>query len=136
MRFVQDILNHMGAAGTGSPLFPAGYVAGTIAIGAGQAGAPQQLLALVQAQLDPNCPGAGQEVTLQTDSSGALYVGEPNAVGPLSTTNYGYCLDAAQSGFVAGASRTYRTAFPGSHSPVGSLSVLMTGAGTFHVEVA
>lgn len=126
----------MGAAATGNPLFPAGYVAGTVTISAGQAGVPQQLLALIQAQIDPNCPGAGQEVTLQTDNSGALYVGEPNKIGPLSASNYGYCLDTAQSGFVAGASRTYRTAFPGAHSPVGSLFVLMTGAGTFHVEVS
>jgi hypothetical protein len=115
---------------------PAGYVAGTITISAGQANTPQQLLTLIQAQLDPNCPGAGQEVTLQTDSSGAVYVGEQNLVGALSTTNYGYCLDKAQTGFVGGASRTYRTSFPGSHSPVGDLSVLMITSGTFHVEVA
>ena len=126
----------MGAAGTGSPLFPAGYVAGTITISAGQANVPQQLLALIQAQLDPNCPGAGQEVTLQTDTSGALYVGEQNSTGPLSTTNYGYVLDKGQTGFVAGASRTYRTTFPGTHSPVGDLMVLMAASGTFHVEVA
>ena len=126
----------MGASATGIPLFAAGYVAGTITISAQQAGVPQQLLALVQAQLDPNCPGAGQEVTLQTDSSGALYVGEQNKAGALSTTNYGYVLDAAQTGLVAGASRTYRTSFPGAHSPVGDLSVLMTAAGTFHVEVS
>lgn len=127
----------MGAAGTGSPLFPAGYVAGTITISAGQANVPQQLLALIQAQLDPNCPGAGQEVTLQTDTSGALFVGEQNSAGPLSTTNYGYVLDKSQvAGYLAGASRTYRTTFPGTHSPVGDLMVLMAAAGTFHVEVA
>ena len=127
----------MGAAGTGSPLFPAGYVAGTITISAGQANVPQQLLALIQAQLDPNCPGAGQEVTLQTDTSGALYVGEQSPLGgALSTTNYGYVLDKSQvAGYLAGASRTYRTTFPGTHSPVGDLMVLMAAAGTFHVEV-
>jgi hypothetical protein len=126
----------MGAFAAGSPLFPAGYVAGTITISAGQANVPQNLLTLIQAQLDANCPGAGQEVTIQTDTSGAVYVGEPNLIGALSTSNYGYVLDKAQSGFVGGASRTYRTAFPGSHSPVGSLNVLMTSSGTFHVVVA
>ncbi len=125
----------MGALGTGSPLFPSGYVAGTITISAGQANAPQNLLTLIQAQLDANCPGAGREVTLQTDSSGVLYVGETNLIGDLSTTNYGYALDKAQTGFTAGASRTYRTTFPGTHSPVGDLMVLMAASGTFHVEV-
>lgn len=126
----------MGAYATGSPLLPSGYVSGTITISSGQAGTPQALLTLIQAQLDPNCKGVGREVTLQTDSSGPLYVGSPNNVGALSTTNYGYVLDKAQSGFLAGASRTYRTQFPGEASPVESLSVLMTATGTFHVEVA
>ena len=119
----------MGAYATGSPLFPTGYIAGTITISAGQANAPQQLLALIQAQLDGNCPGAGYEVNLQADSSGALYVGRQSTIaGALSTTNYGYVLPV-------GASRTYRSGFPGSHSPVGDLQVLMAAAGTFHVEV-
>jgi hypothetical protein len=120
----------MGAYATGPPLFPAGYVAGTITIGAGQAGTPQQLLALIQAQLDPNCPGAGQEVTLQSDSTGALYIGRASSLaGALSATNFGYVLPAGIS------SRTYRTSFPGSHSPVGDLQVFMASTGTFHVEV-
>lgn len=121
----------MGAAATGSPLYPAGYVAGTITF-AGSA--PLQLLALIQAQLDANCPGAGREVTIQADASGPVYVGEANKIGALSTTNYGYVLDAA-SGSLAGASRTYRTTFPGTHSPVGDLMVLMADGQTFHVEV-
>jgi len=123
----------MGAVGTGFPLYPAGYVSGTITLPDGN---PHNLLALVQAQLDPNCPGAGQEVTLQADSTGPLYVGAPNTIGALATTNYGYVLDKAQAGFVAGASRTYRTTFPGNHSPVGDLWVLGTTNMTFHVEVA
>ncbi len=117
----------MGAAATGPPLFPAGYVAGTITISAGQANSPQQLLALIQAQLDPNCPGAGQEVTIQAESL-TVYVGRTNKVGDLSNTNYGYQL-------TAGSSRTYRaTSLPGAWSPVGDLQVYMA-AGTFHVEV-
>ena len=118
----------MGAFATGTPLLPSGYVAGTITISAGQANVPQQLLALIQAQLDLNCPGAGQEVTIQATSA-SLYVGrESPLAGPLSSSNYGYVL-------VAGASRTYRTTFPGAHSPVGDLQVLMTATGTFQVEV-
>ena len=123
----------MGAAATGIPLFPAGYVAGTIALSDSN---PHQLLALIQAQLDANCPGAGQEVTIQADSSGPLYVGRQTTLGgALSTSNYGYVLDKANTGFVAGASRTYRSSFPGNSSPVGDLMVLMSGGGTFHVEV-
>lgn len=122
----------MGAAGTGFPLMPSGYTAGTITLANTN---PNNLLTLIQAQLDKNCIGAGQEITIQADSSGPLYIGETNLVGDLSTSNYGYVLDKAQSGFVAGASRTYRSGFPGHGSPVGDLMVLMNPAGTFHVEV-
>ena len=119
----------MGASATGFPLYPSGMVAGTIAIGSAQANVPQSLLALIQAQLDPNCTGTGQEVNIQTDT-GSLYVGRPSPLGgALATTNYGYLL-------TAGSSRTYRSSFPGNNSPVGDLSVLMTAAGTFHVEVS
>ncbi|SRR6266478_6034045 len=117
----------MGAAATGPPLFPAGYTAGTITISAGQANTPLQLLALIQAQLDPNCPGAGEEVTIQAESV-TLYIGRESKLGgPLSSSNYGYLL-------TGGSSRTYRSGFPGAHSPVGDLQVYMA-AGTFHVEV-
>ena len=126
----------MGAYATGPPLFPAGYVAGKITISAGNAGTPLPLLSLIQAQLDSNCPGAGQEVTIQADTSGAVYVGRASTLGgALSTSNYGYVLDPGTS-TVAGASRTYRSSFPGNNSPVGDLQVLMAAAGTFHVEVA
>lgn len=118
----------MGAFATGSPLIPSGYVGGTITISAGIANTPQQLLALIQLQLDVNCKGAGYEITIQA-TTGNLYVGrESPSGGPLSTTNYAYVL-------VPGASRTYRSSFPGEHSPVGDLQVLMTAAGSFQVEV-
>jgi hypothetical protein len=115
----------MGAAATGFPLMPSGYVAGTITL---SDSLPHSLLALVQAQLDQNAAGAGYEVNLQTDASGALYVGRFNAIGALSSTNYGYQLPAG------GSSRTYRSGFPGAHSPVGDIQVLMVGGGTFHIE--
>jgi hypothetical protein len=111
-----------------------GYVAGTITISAGQAGVPQNLLALIQQQLEPNCPGAAQEVTIQATVSN-VYVGRYNAIGPLSTANFGYVLQAAFSGSVAGSSRTYRSSFPGHGSPVNDLQVVLTAAGSFQVEV-
>ena len=119
----------MGAAATGYPLLPVGYVGGTITISAGQAGTPQNLLALIQAQLDPNCPGSGQEIQIQSDASGPVYIGRSNLAGALSATNYGYQLPYAFT------SRTYRSGFPGASSPVGDLWVFMAAAGTFHVEV-
>lgn len=119
----------MPTGSTFNPMNPPSYIAGTITISAGQAGTPQSLLTLIQNQLNPNCPGSGMEVNLQTDDSGALFVGVANKIGALSNTNYGYQLGAG------GVSRTYRTSFPGASSPVGSLQVLMNSAGTFHVEV-
>lgn len=118
----------MGALGTGFPLLPSGYVGGTITISAGQANAPQQLLALIQAQLDKNCKGAGYEITIQATTA-SVYIGRESPLGgPLSATNYAYVL-------LAGSSRTYRSSFPGEHSPVGDLQVFMTATGSFQVEV-
>ena len=106
---------------------PSGYVAGTITL---SDSLPHQLLTLIQSQLDPNAAGAGYEVDLQTDASGALYVGRQSQLGGvLSSTNYGYQLPAG------GSSRTYRSGVTGAHSPVGDLQVLMVGGGTFHVEI-
>jgi hypothetical protein len=115
----------MGAYGTGSPLFPSALVSGTLTIADSN---PHLLLALIQAQLDPNCKGSGYEVTLSADSS-TVYVGRPSPIaGALSTSNYGYALQPGQS-------RTYRSSFPGEHSPVGDLQVLISGGGTLHAEV-
>lgn len=115
----------MGASGTGFPLLPAGYVAGTITL---PDGSPHNLLTLIQAQLDPNCKGAAQQVGLQADDSGTLYVGRNSPLGgALSTSNYGYALTSG--------SQTYRTSFPGDKAPIGDLEVLIEGGGTFHVEV-
>lgn len=127
----------MGAAATGTPLLPSSYVAGTITISAGQAGTPQQLLALIQAQLDANCPGVAYILTIQADASNPVYIGRQTPLGgALSTTNYGVLLDKAQSPLLAGANKVYQSAFPGSHAPIGDIQVLMSGAGnTFHVEV-
>ncbi len=117
----------MGAAATGTPLLPSGYVAGTITISAGQANTPQNLFDLIRTQLDANCPGTGTEVQLQATGA-SLYIGRANLIGALSTTNYGYLL-------TAGSSRIYRSGVTGSHSPVGDLQVLLQSSGTFQVEV-
>ena len=99
----------MGASGTGAPLFTAPFVAGTITISGTAIGVPQNLLALIQAQLDPNCPGTGYEVIIQADNSGPVYVGAQSPIkGPLSTTNYGYLLAAGSSGTSPGSSNTPR----------------------------
>jgi len=118
----------MGAFGTGYPIVPSGLVAGTITISADAAGTPQNLLSLIQAQIDPNCPSA-REVNIQSDASGTVYFGAPSPLGgALSPTNYGFALPPT-------ASRTYRSSFPGMNVSVGDLWVLMSAAGTFHVEV-
>lgn len=117
----------MGAAATGSPVLPSGYVAGTITISGAQADQPQQLLALIQVQLDPNCPGAAYTLTIQIDTT-PIYGGRQNAAGALSSSNYGWTL---QSNY---ASRAIQSAFPGVHAPIGDIEIYMA-AGTFHVEV-
>ena len=135
----------MGAAATGFPLTPSSYVAGTLVCAA--ANTPYNLLTLIQQQLDINCPSQAQNLTLQTDASGVLYVGRGNpgsappanglsigTGGVLSTGNYGYAL-AASGG--ANGTKTYESTFPGTNACPGNLMVLMTVAnGTFHVEVA
>ena len=121
----------MGAYATGSPLFPRGYVAGTVSLTT--AGTAYNLLALIQTQLDAQCGGSAYEVNLQTDASGNVYVGSrSNLVGNLSSTNYGYELISGSPG----ASRTYRSGFPGSHSSVGDLWVVGSASPTtLHVEL-
>lgn len=124
----------MGAAATGTPLLPTGYVAGTISISAAQAGSAQSLLALIQAQLDPNVQGAAQEVNISSDSSGIVYIGTAkNLAGTLSASNYGVALPASTTTFAP--YRNYRATFPGINAPVGNLYVFMSSTGTFHVEV-
>jgi hypothetical protein len=126
----------MGAAGTGTPLLPPSFVAGTISISAAQANAPQQLSALVRAQLDPNTPGSAYDVFISTDSSGGLYLGHPSPTAlQLSTSNYGRYLAAAASSTAQGNSASYGSNFPGTQSTLDDIWVLMSTTGTFHVEI-
>lgn len=125
----------MGAAATGAPLLPDGYVAGTLSL---VQNVPTNLLAACIAQLSANTPGGAQRLSIQTDSTGPVYIGIQTTLGGvLATTNYGVCLDKAQSGYVAGAAKTYETTFPGSNIQIGDIWVLMTvSAGTIHVEIS
>lgn len=118
----------MGAAATGFPLLPRGYTGGTIT--PPQANVVYSLLALIEAQIDPNAQGAGREITIQANTN-ILYVGpSANKSGPLSVTNCSYYL-------YPGSSRTYRASFPGNAAPVGDLYVLMANAANgFNVEIA
>jgi hypothetical protein len=119
----------MGAFNTGFPLVPTGVVAGTLTFSSAQANNPVNLLSMIQAQLDANFTGQARDVFIQTDSSGALYIGKPNLVGALSTSNYGVQLASG------GQSITIYSSFPGANAPVGEISVLMTGQFTFHVFI-
>jgi hypothetical protein len=123
----------MGAFATGAPLLPPSYIAGTITISASQASTPQELLTLIQAQLDANCPGVCRALSLQIDTT-VLYGGCQSQGGTggtstaLSTSNYGWELTSTFP------IKTWGSDFPGSQVPVGNMQIFMA-AGTFHVEV-
>jgi hypothetical protein len=120
----------MGAPATGYPLQPPAYIAGTITISAAQANTPQQLLALIQAQLDANCPGVCRAMSVQIDNT-VLYGGCQSQGGTstaLSTSNYGWELTSTFP------IKTWGSDFPGSQVPIGNMQIFMA-AGTFHVEV-
>jgi hypothetical protein len=110
------------------PHTPPAYVAGRVTLTAGQV---TNLLALVQAQLEPNCPGAAVEVAVTADANngGNVVVGAASRLGgPLSASNWGFAL-------LPGDVRVYQSNFPGSSTPLGAIQVLATGAATLHVEV-
>ena len=116
----------MGAAATGIPLMPSGYIAGTVTLAV--ANQPYQLRLLIATQLDPNCPGGCQQVDLSTDTTD-VYIGAPNLIGALSVSNYGIHLSP-------GSTDTSRASFPGNSAAVGSVWVMSPTAGaTLHVVV-
>jgi hypothetical protein len=122
----------MGAQATGLPLLPTGFVAGTITISAGQAGTPQNLLTLVAAQLDANVSRTPYYIRIEADSSGVVYIGAPSPLlGALATTNYGRLLATGSPG----GNAVFESYFPGAQPSGQQLSVLMSGSGTFHVEI-
>lgn len=98
------------------------YVAGEITVS--DADTPLSLINLIQDQLLVDIRGASV-ITLQTDSTGALFIGDAN----VSSTNYGFTLASN------GSSRIYERPYNSAVSPLRLLYVLMSGAGTFHVEV-
>lgn len=114
---------------TPSPTVPAGYVAGTINL---PAGTVSSLLTLIQAQLATNCPGTAVEFQIAADvgNSGSVYAGASSSIrGPLSATNWAYELTPG------GAARGYRSAYPGTNTPLGNLQLFSVSAAVLHVEV-
>jgi hypothetical protein len=114
---------------TPSPTVPAAYVAGTITL---PANTVANVLALIQAQLAPNCPGAGIEFQISADASNTAPVqagARSQLGGAVSATNWAYQLAAG------GAARGYRAAYPGTYTPLGELQVFSTAAAILHVEV-
>ena len=113
---------------TYNPLTAPSYIAGTLTISGAQIGVPQYLLALIQAQLEPNCPGAALLVTVCSDTNSVLIGASSRIAGALSATNYGYALQAGGS--------SYRfTGGAGNSAPIADLQVFCATAATLHVEI-
>ena len=113
----------------GNPASPAGYVAGSITLAANTVA---NVLALIQAQLAPNCPGTAVEFQISGDAANTqpVMAGAASSLGgPLSATNWAYEL---KPGCTA---RGYRSAYPGTSTPIGELQVFSTAAAVLHVEV-
>lgn len=113
---------------TANPLVAPAYTAGTITI---TGGVVTNLLAAIQAQLEPNQSGAALGITLTADQSnaGIVYVGAASTLGgPLTSTNYGYSLNPTGS--------SYRnTPGAGFSAPVGQIQLLSPSNATLHVEI-
>lgn len=104
---------------------PPAYVAGSIVCPPNQ---PTNLLALIQQQLQPNCPGSAHELVISADES--VLVGSASAIGgALTAANFAYELAPG------GQPRIYRSSFPGSSCPLGDLQLFAAAAATVHVEV-
>jgi len=109
------------------PLNSPAYVAGTLTV---PAGVPTNLLALIQASLEPNYNGAALGVTIQADAANSdnVYVGAAShSGGALSATNYGYVLSASGSAYRSSAGA-------GFSAPVGQIQVFAVAQQTIHVE--
>ena len=118
----------MAAALSPRPSVPSPYVAGRIGV---PAGTPVNLLGLIQAQLDPNCPGTAVELQIVADRANTVpvYVGAYSRLaGPLSASNWG-------SELLAGDGRVYASTYPGSSVPLGQLQVFAAAQAWLHVEV-
>ena len=110
---------------TYNPLNAPGYVAGTLTL---SAGAVTNLLDLIKAQLEPNCPGAAIMVNLTSDTD-LVYVGASSRIaGALSATNYGYLLASGGSVYKCSAGA-------GNSAPIANIQLLCAAGATLHVEV-
>ena len=83
-----------------------------------------------------NAQRSPRNLVITSDNSGPVYLGEQSpSGGALSTSNYARLLAAASGAVAQGNSAVYTSSFPGSQSSTDDIWVLMTGAGTFHVEI-
>lgn len=112
-----------------SPIAPAPYVGGSVAL---PAGVVVNLLTLMQQQLTPNCPPSGVELLIAADpaNAGSIRVGAASSIGgPLAVDNYAYALTASSP------PRIYRATYPGQSVPVGELQLLSASGGNLLVEL-
>ena len=108
-----------------NPLVAPSYIAGTITL---SGGVVSNLLDLVKAQLEPNCPGAALMVTLTSDTDN-VYVGRYNQIaGALAATNYGYLL-------MSGGSAYKSSAGAGNSAPIADIQLLCAAGATLHIEI-
>lgn len=111
-----------------NPLVAPAYTAGTISISAGKV---SNLLAVIQAQLEPNQSGGALGITITADqaNAGTVYVGAASTLGgPLSAVNYGYALNPT--------GQSYRnTPGAGFAAPVGQIQLLSPQSAILHVEI-
>lgn len=111
-----------------NPLAAPAYTAGTITI---LAGVVSNLLAVIQAQLEPNQSGGALGITLTADqgNGGTVYVGAASTLGgALTATNYGYSLSPTGSGY-------RNTPGAGFSAPVGQIQLYSPSNATLHVEI-
>ena len=108
-----------------NPLTAPSYIAGTITLAPGVV---TDLLTVIIAQLEPNCPGAALMVNIQSDTDN-VYIGRWNQLkGALSASNYGYKLDADGNSYRSSAGA-------GNSASVADIHLLCAGEAVLHVEI-
>lgn len=111
------------------PSVPTPYVAGTIAIPPNQ---PVSLLALIQDQIAPDCPGTSVEFLLYADPTNVapVWVGAASRLGGAVNT-----VQSAYNLTPMGEPRLYRSGYPGTSTAIGVVQVLSQAPAKLHVEV-
>jgi hypothetical protein len=114
---------------TPSAAVPVPYVAGTLTV---PANTVMNVLALIQAQLAPNCPGTAVEFQINADATntGNVYVGAASQFGgAVSASNWAYQLTPG------GEARGYRSTYPGTNTPLGEIEVFSPAPAILHIEL-